>query len=462
MRVAAIPWVRCLVVATAACGNGKLRPVDAGDGPPPVEADAEVPDAAPPCPAPGGPTMHTTGSVRTDEVWAAADNPHVVPLDVTITATLTLEPCVEVQVGAQHSLTVRQGGALVAEGTAAQPIRIHAIDAAAPFAQLHTAPGGTIRLVHTTVEDGGDPLNRVPEFAGVLDLQGADQTLPPQATLFVDHVTVRGSGSNGLILYDGAGFAPGSTDLTVESSTLYPIHVWSRAAGTVPVGRYTGNGADEILLTTSRAQEAVQEDVTFHDRGVPYHVGHATSQGDLRVERAPNTGLATLTIEPGVTLRFKRGGGLYVQFATGDAPATGALVAVGTAAKPIVFTSAADTPAAGDWLGVHFGLIPDARNRLDHVRIEYAGALSNGGSNACPLPSAPVVSGAIRIYGLPPSVFVTNTEIVASQRHGIDRGWRANERPSFLDSNTFTNVGGCKETFPRDANGGCPDPVPCP
>ena len=54
---------------------------------------------------------------------------------------------------------------------------------------------------------------------------------------------------------------------------------------------------------------------------------------------------ATLTVEPGVTVRFDPGKGLRVD---------GALVARGTAAEPITFTSSQSIPARGDWANIHF------------------------------------------------------------------------------------------------------------
>ncbi len=53
----------------------------------------------------------------------------------------------------------------------------------------------------------------------------------------------------------------------------------------------------------------------------------------------------TLTIEPGALIRFATGTGLNVR---------GSLVAMGTAASPITFTSASGSPAAGDWNGIYF------------------------------------------------------------------------------------------------------------
>ena len=73
---------------------------------------------------------------------------------------------------------------------------------------------------------------------------------------------------------------------------------------------------------------------------------------------------ATLTIEPGVTLRFHLNAGLVVY---------GALTCVGTTDRPIVFTSACDAPEPFDWNGITFS--PESRSSscsLSHCRIEHA------------------------------------------------------------------------------------------
>ena len=417
---------------------------------------------APMCQPGSGPTIHGSGSVSGDEVWTAAMSPHVVVVNTSIRGRLTIEPCAEVLIG--PGLTVSVTGQLIAEGTANENIRIGAQMPAAPFAQIRGV-AGEMRFAYTTIESGGDPLNTIPAVAGMISLQGIDQTQPTQGLLSVDHALVRGSASNGIVLSDGAGFAADSTALSVTGSALAPVNMWSRAVGTLPAGDYTGNGLDEIILLANGGTEGVAESTTIHDRGVPYRVGIDVSAGDLRINPLPGVLTpATLTIEPGVALRFKRGGILHVALGTGDTAALGVLVAVGTAAKPIVFTSAAATPAAGDWLGIYYGQIPDPANRIDFARVEYAGGFSQVGGSACPGPLAPPFDAAIRIFGPPSSEFVTHTTIFASARHGIDRGWRADVTLDFLPTNDFQSVAACKQTFPSAATGACPPPsmVPCP
>jgi hypothetical protein len=74
---------------------------------------------------------------------------------------------------------------------------------------------------------------------------------------------------------------------------------------------------------------------------------------------------ATVAIQPGATLAF--GSGAYLEVREGT------LVAIGTDAQPVLFTSRAAIPHAGDWGGLVFRDRASGGNTLDHVIIEYAG-----------------------------------------------------------------------------------------
>ena len=362
----------------------------------------------------------------------------------------------EVLLAAGRQITVR--GKLVAEGTATKRIHIGAKDAGQAFGNIHTS-NGTVRLAYTTVDGGGDPLNTNTEIAGMLMVTGTDGTKPTQETLFIDHVTLEGSKSNGAVLSGGAGFAQGSQDLVVHGSTGNPVNIWARASGTLPAGSYTGNGTDAIILPGG----VFVESATLKNLGVPYDIGTKTgAAGDLRVEGPQGGAVSTLTIEAGVKLRFKKAGAFSVSYASGTTPATAALIAVGTADAPIIFTSWEDPPAAGDWLGVSFGLVPLATNHVDFVRVEYAGGLSGTEDASCRASGEDAANNAgIRIFGPPSSEFVTNTTIANSASYGIERAWRADNQTDFLPTNHFEQVAKCNQTFPKDANGACPASWPC-
>ena len=409
------------------------------------------------CDVGNGPTPHTNTSTG-DVTWLAANNPHQIPLDLTVTGIVRLEPCTRVEIGAAKTVSVSGGGQLISEGTAARPVTITRMGTA-NWASIR-AIGGTLRLVNTRVEYGGDPLNILTPLQAALDIRG-DQTLPTQGILHADNLTVASSTSVGIVLHTGGGFDATSTGVTITGSATYPINSWARAMGTIPSGTYTGNGIDEIFVPGSGGAEIIGENITVHDRGVPYHIGGHGQSGDLNVTATAAGALATMTIDPGVTMRFTPNGVFHIESAAGTTAARGALIAVGTAAKPIVFTSAVTPPAAGDWFGVYFGLVPAASNHVENVRVEYAGGASVSVGTVCNRPPT-IPNAAIRIFGPPSSQFVTNTVIFSSAGHGIDRNWRSDTKIDFLPTNTFTNIAFCKQTYPADANGACPATVPCP
>jgi hypothetical protein len=87
---------------------------------------------------------------------------------------------------------------------------------------------------------------------------------------------------------------------------------------------------------------------------------------------------------------------------------------------------------------------------MEFAKISYTGGTSVSGGNAC---NAPPVGkpndAAIRIY--------------RSERRTRARPRLTSERPTdVLPTNTFSGIARCTQSYPRDANGACPDTVPCP
>jgi hypothetical protein len=456
-----------LLLASGAALAVACESSDPGAEPAPQAPDAGA-DAAPviECPAPtSGPTVHE-GDVDEDEVWAADASPHIVAQDVRVRsgAKLTIEPCAEVQVAAGKFIHVAfpgtpNTGSLVAEGTATQPIRIHGQDGAR-WASLHVHAPGTARLAHVTLEDGGD--NRFGRNA-TLEIRG-DSEDGADALLFVDHVTVAKSLGTGAYMRGGSAFMEGSQELTIRESgddeTPFPMVIEEPAIGSLPSGTYTGNRKDEILLDPVGGKVAgtgLLADATMKNRGVPYHVGDS-SVDSFRIGGRVDKQLVTLTIEAGVVLKFEPQTSLRIQHFTDNQPSTAAIRALGTADAPVVFTSAAETPSAGDWRGLWFGGVPSATNQLDHVRIEHAGYDCSCGLNTCSI-NLPTHDGAVIFTEQPPSAFITNSVFSNIAGNGITQGFDG-DLVNFRPTNTFEAVSGCVQTHPRNPDTSCPDPRP--
>lgn len=434
-------------------------------GPSPTPDGGTVPDDEPSCPTTtSGPTVHK-GDIEGNEVWTAATGPHVIEETVNVRggAKLTIEPCAEVRVKKGRYLQVAypitpNTGSLVAEGTAKRPIKFVGLDGER-WSSVAVHAGGTARFAHVTFDNGGggDFQNGATLAIYGDSLDGSDPML------FVDHVSVTKSLGTGAWMTRGATFIEGSRDFTIGQSgsddAPYPMMIEEHAIDALPTGKYTGNKVDEILIEPKGGRMAgtgLLADATLHERGVPYHIG-TTNSDSLRIGGREDKKLVTLTIEPGVVMRFTPGSALKVQHFTNLDPSSAALRALGTADKPIVMTSTSATPKPGDWQGLWFGGIPDASNKIDHVQIQNAGADCGCILNTCS--AIAQHEGAIIFTAQPPSAFVTNTKFVDIAGHGITQGFDGT-LVNFRPSNTFEGVSGCVQTRPRDVDTSCPTPKP--
>jgi len=426
----------------------------------PVDSGAADAFLAAACVTPAGPgTRHDGETIATDVTWTAAGSPHVITYTPTVgaTGTLHLEPCAVVQIQPGYGLDVK--GRLEALGTAAQPIVITAADPAQPFSFIQIL-GGFADLAYVTLSNGGAISSN---SNAVLDVWGSSTpTRTENARL--RHVTISGSLQFGLTVERAGTLTADSTDVTIVGAKLGPVMARGSAlVGGIPDGQYTGNGVDEILVID---RDSMTEDTTWHDRGVPYRIGDENLNGvDFRIGASSGATLTTWTIEPGVTIRVTPSGRITINHATTGT--AGTIVARGTAARPIVFTSASLTPAAGQWRGLVFDGAPTSGTVLDFVEIRYAGGPSQSNSFHCEAGSAGAYSrdedAALAFFGEPTAQVLTHSVIADSAADGVDLAYTGNP-VDFLAGNTFTNIARCRVTLPRTPPGGaCPSPVPaCP
>jgi hypothetical protein len=462
-------------------GSSDAGPILSDAGMPDADAgpgDAASADAVPAdtgmmlscSPPTSGPTMHPAGTLMTDTTWTAAGSPHVVLGDLTVTTsvTLTIEPCAEVQITPNHYLYIR--GNILARGNAQQGIRIDQAHSGVRWAQIEIESTAHVDLAYVAIEGGGGLINST---AGAAVFVRGEDIVPIKTPIKVDHVTISDAPGVGITLGDTAGFASGSTDLTITHvgsaprigslSGPYPLRINLNAVDTIPVGSYTGNGKDELWIVGDSPSSSLSVDATLHDRGVPYHVGGNGANPDLRVanDRGP---AVTLTIEPGVEVRMERDARFEIGHFTGNSPPVGVLVAVGTMDKPIRFTAASTAAVPGFWSGLRYVNTLSPNNRLEHVTVAYAGGDCGCSGFSCgpTLRTGVDDEAAIILFNHAPSAFITGCSIEHSAAHGITRGWNGPADVSFADINTFTDVAGCKETYPIPLMTGCPNPPPCP
>ena len=451
-------------VLLTACGGGSSH--ELADAPP---ADAGV--DAPACIPSGAPIMHA-GAIAADETWASGI--HEVTATVSVNAgTLTIEGCTEVRLAPEASIELAPGAtALIANGTAAAPIDFVQATAGSPWGHVSAFGPAKLQLSYASFTGGGTAGDyKTADQLGATIVARGDATLPQLVA--IDHVTVEHS-SGIAVFMNSARFAPGATALTIASSGAYPILLGADTATDLPDGSYTGNANDAILLQSAGTSAAFEQgrtllaDATLRDLGVPYRVGLVPATiivGDGVVGDPP----ATLTIDAGVTLLFTpegTSGSSRIQVrGHSDGTAQGALVVAGTAAKPVVFDSAAATPAAGDWQGLEFRNAVDPATAINYASIRNAGGPSYavGVCEWKPGAGSDREDGSVIIGlapGVVPSAFITNTVFSNSAGVGVYRGWNTVD-VDFLATNTFDGVAGCLETNIPNAENLCPTTA-CP
>ncbi|MCC7202037.1 MAG: right-handed parallel beta-helix repeat-containing protein, partial [Nitrospirae bacterium] len=235
--------------------------------------------------------------------------------------------------------------------------------------------------------------------------------------------TITGN-SNGIYVNAGGGVAPAIDGNTITGNTNWGIYYTGAVAAPAISGNtITGNMTSLFIPASSLPDETnvltpntrnyigirgnnIQTDkhLRVWDKGSPNEINtYLLDSGDITVPA-----FKFLTIDPGVVVKFASNTGIVVD---------GAMIANGTTAEKIVFTSYRDDiyggdtnsdggntiPLNGDWRGVTFNdSFFEASSRVNNVRIRYAGG--NG-------------SGALYFYQA--NVPAENNEISNSSTNGI-------------------------------------------
>ena len=116
----------------------------------------------------------------------------------------------------------------------------------------------------------------------------------------------------------------------------------------------------------------------------------------VRVARTTVRGAGTLIVAPGTTVLMESGAFL-------DTEGTGVLQAIGTSTEPILFTSVATAPTAGDWQCVRLAG-SRTTSEIRHATFEYGGTCDND-------------DGMLQILG--PARAVSDSVFRHAQTHGV-------------------------------------------
>ncbi len=333
-------------------------------------------------------------------------------------ATLTVAPGTEVRVAAAGYLLVDDNGTLEATGTPAQPIVFtSASQSPAPgdWQCIRFGSGSSASQIrHATLEYGGAPC----------DANGAKK----------EAIVVIASGIKQL------------ADATISESSNHGIEIEHnanpRGLENLAFGR---NGKSSILTSMSEvltlgqgytfqeADDRINVDTTF---ALQRSGRWLVQPVPFRMVGGPQiSGLAEVTMDAG--LRLEMTGKTFTVFNSN-------LVIEGTAADPVVFTSGASNPAAGDWGCVSFENTTGTPN-IDHAVFEYAG--SGDGCTGANYHTA---------LNVPVSANVTNTEFSEIAGYAIRSSAACTSKKPQWCSNTFRNVADAEVSCNLDQDKGCP------
>ncbi len=407
-----------------------------------------------------------SGVISEDTTWTLVNSPYIVTGDVSVYksssefSTLTIEPGVEIRFNSNCGLYVGVSifqGALKALGTETDPILFTSSDPSPSpgswkglYFDQESVDTETL-LEHCIIEYAGQSYNAniycnssSPHITDCTIRQGSGYGISAnQGSPAISRCDIH-SNLNGV--YGNSG-APEITQCDIHDNTQYGIYGYNssgsvagcqvyenQAAGiywdnsgspTLSGNTIFDNGGSAISIhpnvdvsagsgnaasgNTGNCLEirygVIVEDRTWNNHmGLPYVVS-----GDVSVYKS-GTEFATLTIEPGVELRFNTNCGLYVGYSVYQ----GALKALGTESDPITFTSSAGSPAPGIWKGIYFYQeTVDTETLLEHCIIEYGGQATN--ANIYCNSSSPWITDCIVRQGSGYGIYTNNGSPIISR-----------------------------------------------
>ncbi|MBI4661234.1 MAG: right-handed parallel beta-helix repeat-containing protein [Verrucomicrobia bacterium] len=327
--------------------------------------------------------------------WLKDNLPYTLVNDVYVDAgaTLTLEPGLVVQFRYPDTALVVDG-TLTARGTALRPIRFTSDE-------LQKAPGQWEAIIFRASNVNSILENCVVEYGAAAGL--SDESIRfENATATIRNCAIRNS------RLDGIRFQASDPVIEncqfVNNGTTNNGFAMAMRVDSLPKLKNNialGNGRDAIKVFDYN----FGRNGTWVKDSLPY-----TLVNDVNVN-----GGKSLTIEAGVTVQFQDPNvGLWVD---------GVLIARGTAAAPIAFTSDEAVKKAGQWRALTFRA-PDGNSILENCNVEYGGANAEG--NVALFGSSPRINNCIihdsvsdAIHCNNSASLITASRIVKSGRDGI-------------------------------------------
>ncbi|RLA96945.1 MAG: hypothetical protein DRG83_16680, partial [Deltaproteobacteria bacterium] len=341
---------------------------------------------------PQGPTYHT-GTITSDETWSPLGNPHIVQGTLIVAgpapsgAVLTIQPGVVVRFDEGASVEVGETnapGKLIAQGTQNSGII---------FTSNQTVnSAGWWYHIKFNEQDSGSSLSYCTvEYGGGNDSwdSGADIVIYGASNVTISHCIIRNSKLAGIALPGESGLVQLDNNEITSNGTYGIVLYGDQVRGIAGTNSVDGNTLGGVYVK----DDTVEHDATWYKLDAPYILE------DILVASPAGT---TLTIQSGVELRFTE----EAMFEVGSSGEPGKLVAIGSQADPIVFTSSQILKTRGWWDGIRFN--ENAVDcQLDYVSVEYAGGDSSWDSDANV------------VVGTPNDVSLRNCSISNSASYGL-------------------------------------------
>ena len=312
-----------------------------------------------------GPTYHS-GTISVSETWYPSGNPHIITDDVSVqdasnSPILTIMPGCIVEFQGDNELYTgyTEAGAIVANGKADADSGILFTTTSSPktpgswkSVSVYYRATTATSFSYCTFEYGGSNPDR-----GIFFVENT-------SAKFTNN-TVRYSGGVGAKCSGVTGHFSQFSGNTFNNNAGHALEMDPDYVGLLGGSNtFTANTNNDILVRSGD----VTTTATWLNQGVPYVLG-----GDISVQDATNS--PVLTIAPGCSLKFN---GDY-EFYTGYTQA-GAIVAEGTAAAPIVFSTTVSPKTPGSWSSVSAYYLATSATSFAYCTFEYGGsATSRGG-----------------------------------------------------------------------------------
>lgn len=297
------------------------------------------------------------GSIATGEAvsWVNIEDgtPYVVTSDINLSDKLTISPGVELRFDVDRSFVVDGDGAIIAEGTAEDPIVFTAVETTAPWRGIAVLSDNFENtLDHVMISYAGADLISIVDEKVALGISSF-------GVLSVSNTTIAHSVNHGMLIernVDASGFENNNfennagTPLIVSVQSLHQLDTATRFGAS--------NGANFVEVLGGTSNESSEISWSGFSDGTPFFVSDNINVRGEGVTVAPNT-------------TFQFASDTFIRIDGND---TFFSAEGGNASGRIVFTAFNQSLP---WRGMSF-LTDNVRNTLDFVEVSYAGSSALG------------------------------------------------------------------------------------